>query len=174
MKTDDDMYVNLEFLQREIVEKIFDDSNLLLGNLICGAGVIRDPYNKWYAPAYMYTGKVYPNYLSGTAYLMGKGAAKALFEAALTEPVFHLEDIYVTGVLARKAKVRPKDDYGFTYLKRNVANACLYWQTVSSHHLTAKEMYQVSENLMALQGKKCKKLSNLRRRPYGPGKCKWP
>ena len=34
--------------------------------MICGAKPIRDPHNKWYSPQYMFQGKVYPMYLSGT------------------------------------------------------------------------------------------------------------
>jgi beta-1,3-galactosyltransferase 1 len=46
--------------------------NLLMGSLICGAVPIRDPHNKWYCPDYMFSRKIYPNYLSGTAYLMSR------------------------------------------------------------------------------------------------------
>ncbi len=76
--------------------------NLLVGSLICGAVPIRDPHNKWYCPDYMFSRKVYPNYLSGTAYLMSRSAALTLFEAAAQVPIFHLEDIYVTGILAEQ------------------------------------------------------------------------
>ncbi len=62
--------------------------NLLVGSLICGAVPIRDPHNKWYCPDYMFSRKVYPNYLSGTAYLMSRSAALTLFEAAAQVPIF--------------------------------------------------------------------------------------
>ncbi len=76
--------------------------NLLVGSLICGAVPIRDPHNKWYCPDYMFNRKVYPNYLSGTAYLMSRSTALTLFEASIQIPLFHLEDIYVTGILAEQ------------------------------------------------------------------------
>ena len=79
--------------------------NLLVGSLICGAVPIRDPHNKWYCPDYMFDRKVYPNYLSGTAYLMSRSTAMTVFEASLQVPLFHLEDIYVTGILAEKVIV---------------------------------------------------------------------
>ena len=78
--------------------------NLLVGSLICGAVPIRDPHNKWYCPDYMFDRKVYPNYLSGTAYLMSRSAAMTLYEASLQVQLFHLEDIYVTGILAEKVE----------------------------------------------------------------------
>ena len=63
LKTDDDMYINLPKLY-EIVQAN-KKPNLLLGSLICNAIPIKDPYNKWYVPSYMFSGKRYPNYLSG-------------------------------------------------------------------------------------------------------------
>ena len=78
--------------------------NLLVGSLICGAVPIRDPHNKWYCPDYMFSRKIYPNYLSGTAYLMSRSTALTLFEAAAQIPIFHLEDIYVTGILAEQVE----------------------------------------------------------------------
>ena len=63
LKTDDDMYINLVKLY-DIVQAN-KEPTLLLGSLICNAIPIKDPYNKWYAPSYMFSGKRYPNYLSG-------------------------------------------------------------------------------------------------------------
>ena len=63
MKTDDDMYINLVKLY-DIVQSN-KKPNLLLGSLICNAIPIKDPYNKWYVPTYMFSEKKYPNYLSG-------------------------------------------------------------------------------------------------------------
>ena len=87
MKTDDDMYVNLDNLldlvrhnkdpylmtgeanAQYVIAISFETYFIKLpfsGSVICGAKPIRDPYNKWYSPQYMYEGKVYPMYLSGT------------------------------------------------------------------------------------------------------------
>ena len=87
MKTDDDMYVNLDNLldlvrhnkdpylmtgevNAQYVLVISFETyfiNLPFSGLVLSrAKPIRDPYNKWYSPKYMYEGKVYPMYLSGT------------------------------------------------------------------------------------------------------------
>ena len=42
---------------------------------------------------------VYPNFLSGSSYLMSKAIAYTLYKMALIVPIFHLEDVYITGVL---------------------------------------------------------------------------
>jgi hypothetical protein len=45
MKTDDDMFVNINNLVRLL--KVRNMSNLLVGALICGARPIADTQNKW-------------------------------------------------------------------------------------------------------------------------------
>ena len=74
LKTDDDVFVNVRNLLKFVVEN--RKPNLLVGTLQCGAVPIRDPHNKWYAPKYMIEAAVYPNYLSGTAYLMSRSMAQ--------------------------------------------------------------------------------------------------
>lgn len=96
MKVDDDVFVNTEQLLN-ILTSHKDSSNLILGRKICGAWAIRDPLNKWYSPRYMYEDKKYPDYVSGTAYVITIDVAEKLYAASLTTPIFHLEDIYLTG-----------------------------------------------------------------------------
>lgn len=45
----------------------------------------------------MYEDKVYPNYLSGSGYVMSIDAVAKLYNATLSAPLFHLEDVYLTG-----------------------------------------------------------------------------
>lgn len=45
----------------------------------------------------MYSGNTYPNYLSGTAYVMSMDVAQRLYNVSLSTPIFHLEDVYLTG-----------------------------------------------------------------------------
>jgi beta-1,3-galactosyltransferase 1 len=169
LKTDDDVFVNVNNLYRFVLGN--KNPNLLTGTLICGAVPLRDPYNKWYAPKYMIASKTYPNYLSGTAYLMSRSMAQILLEASSEVPIFHLEDIYVTGLLSQYVSMRPEDHRGFSYLKSRL-NACLYSQIVSSHHLSEKEMLSMANQVERVKGCKVLKKEHLRR--YAPGKCTWP
>lgn len=171
MKTDDDMYINLVKLY-DIVQSN-KKPNLLLGSLICNAIPIKDPYNKWYVPTYMFSEKKYPNYLSGTAYLMDKSAAGKLYNASLDTPMFHLEDIYVTGILSSKVHIRPADNIGFSYVRRKL-NSCLFKQTVSTHPVKLAEMKAVYDKLQSSKNVECPKLKTRLLRNYGPGKCSWP
>lgn len=73
------------------------DENLLLGSRFCHAKPVGNISSKWYAPNYMFDDKVYPNYLSGSGYVMSIDVATKLYNASLSEPLFHLEDVYLTG-----------------------------------------------------------------------------
>ncbi|XP_052757095.1 uncharacterized protein LOC113520130 [Galleria mellonella] len=128
LKTDDDMYINVPNLvlnlknrSKEYDEKVSkgykEKEHLLIGDLICGARPVLDSNNKWYSPRYMYGGRVYPRYLSGTGYVFSADAAPPLYEAALRTNYFHLEDIYITGMCALRARPRlvARDDAGFSY-----------------------------------------------------------
>ena len=171
LKTDDDMFINVGQLQN-IAEKTGPDDHLLVGSLICGAVPIRNPTNKWYSPSYMFSQSVYPNYLSGTAYFMSRRTADALLSIAETVPLFHLEDIYITGMLSQAAKIRPKDHLGFSYLKRKL-DPCLYSQIVSSHHLNAKEMEKIYLTSVTKKKAGCRAYNKKRLRSYTAGKCRW-
>ena len=61
----------------------------------------------------MFPGGQWPPFLSGSGYLMHRSTARLLLSAAPSEPLLHLEDVYVTGLLARRAGVRPVNNDGF-------------------------------------------------------------
>ena len=100
MKTDDDMYINIKNLYSLVSRNTVP--NYLVGAEICGAKPIRDPHNKWHSPQYMFPGHVYPDYVSGTGYVMSYSSAVILYKMSLMVPAFHLEDVYITGILPAK------------------------------------------------------------------------
>lgn len=100
-----------------------------------------------YAPHYMYQGTVYPNYLSGTGYVMSRDVVSQLYQAALKTPLFHLEDVYLTGLCAHAAGIRPRHHPSFTYSKRKL-DPCLYKDktVVTSHRVNGSELRKVSSH----------------------------
>ncbi|KAK6634389.1 hypothetical protein RUM43_011790 [Polyplax serrata] len=145
-KCDDDMFVYLPNLLTLIkVVKEEKLKNVLLGKVICGAKPILEVSSKWYTPRYMYHEKVYPRYLSGTGYLMDRQTAVQLYKAALDIPYLHLEDVFITGLCARKAKIKPLQHSGFTYQTRAL-DPCLYLKNenvITSHRVTVDNMRQL-------------------------------
>ncbi|XP_066581627.1 beta-1,3-galactosyltransferase 1-like isoform X2 [Prorops nasuta] len=145
MKTDDDMFVNVPNLVKTLQSRS-PTTGTLLGSLICNAKPISDPKNKWYTPKYMYSGRTYPNYLSGTGYVMSIDVARKLYQAALATPLLHLEDVYITGLCAKKAEVRPINHNGFSYLPRKL-EPCVLSEIITAHKVSISNMYAIWEKL---------------------------
>ncbi|KAH9496738.1 Lactosylceramide 1,3-N-acetyl-beta-D-glucosaminyltransferase A [Bulinus truncatus] len=107
LKSDDDIYVNVPLLVQTLKELSAERNQqpFILGHAFHGARPIRSNASKWYTPHSMFNASVYPSYTSGTAYAMTTSAAGLLYRASRQVPVFWLEDVYITGLCARKANV---------------------------------------------------------------------
>lgn len=88
----------------------------------------------------MYSEKTYPNYLSGTAYVMSLDVAARLYKESLRTPILHLEDVYITGVCAKRAKLRPINHPGFSYVPRK-SEPCELKRVITAHRVSPGNMY---------------------------------
>ncbi|XP_062574930.1 beta-1,3-galactosyltransferase 1-like [Saccostrea cucullata] len=95
MKTDDDMFVNLNSLMA-VLDK---NKNILQrsvgGYCVKSANPVRDKGSKWYVSLAMYPHAKYNGYCSGTGYVTSMVVAQKVFDISKHIPFFHLEDIYV-------------------------------------------------------------------------------
>ena len=108
LKTDDDMYINLSVLHQVVTSHDIshEGSDLLVGSLVCSALPIRDPGHKWYMSPDIWPQWLYPPYVQGASYLMSGSAALKMYRASMATPLNHIEDVYITGILARKTNIR--------------------------------------------------------------------
>nr|XP_018910325.1 PREDICTED: beta-1,3-galactosyltransferase 1-like isoform X1 [Bemisia tabaci]XP_018910327.1 PREDICTED: beta-1,3-galactosyltransferase 1-like isoform X1 [Bemisia tabaci]XP_018910328.1 PREDICTED: beta-1,3-galactosyltransferase 1-like isoform X1 [Bemisia tabaci]XP_018910329.1 PREDICTED: beta-1,3-galactosyltransferase 1-like isoform X1 [Bemisia tabaci]XP_018910330.1 PREDICTED: beta-1,3-galactosyltransferase 1-like isoform X1 [Bemisia tabaci]XP_018910331.1 PREDICTED: beta-1,3-galactosyltransferas len=144
LKTDDDIFLDFRVLNQSLrrpFPKWIAPDNFLGGTLIRGASPNKDNNDKWFMPNYLYAGSKYPNYLSGTAYLMSRQVAEKLFTASFGVNMIHMEDIYITGLCARKAGVRPFSLFGFTLSK--VKRMGCKSRHIMSHRVTPADMYRI-------------------------------
>nr|XP_019544960.2 uncharacterized protein LOC109415532 isoform X1 [Aedes albopictus] len=168
MKCDDDTFVNvpnllqvllggtvpvykasIPFYDKNTIDvrssknRLAEVKRLLTGFLFCEAKPIGDTSSKWYSPNYMYNKEFYPDYLSGTAYLMNLNAAKLLYRTSLTTPIFHLEDVYLTGLVADRAKLRRYHHPLFFY--STIKDLCSLRGMISQHQLQPSELRNAYE-----------------------------
>lgn len=122
-----------------------DRGDLLLGSRFCNSKPISNTNSKWYTPVYMYSGTIYPNYLSGTGYVMSMDVAHRLYNASLATPIFHLEDVYLTGICAEAAHIRPINHPLFSYT--SYRDPCELRGMITRHQLTAVDMRRAYELL---------------------------
>ncbi|KAF8788999.1 Beta-1 like protein [Argiope bruennichi] len=107
IKTDDDVFVNVYAL-KELLEDLKDKSQER--NFWClvweGMPVIRTNHSKWYLSQEKYGESIYPNYCSGSAYIINSVVLDAILGLSnRTSPDVPAEDVHITGVLARRAGV---------------------------------------------------------------------
>ena len=180
MKVDDDTYVNIH----QLINLLIDNThkNLLTGFIHCG--MLAQTEGKACLPPFMLTGynknywlhkligfHWYPNYIAGPAYLMSKSTANILYRTALSIPAFHMEDVYITGMLpaiynqGRHSKriehsnmpliiqnevtrnvntdeIHPIGDGRFNIDKIEL-DPCKYANLISSHDLNPNEMVHI-------------------------------
>lgn len=144
MKTDDDMFVNVPNLVKLLKNK--GHKKLLIGCLIKGAVPVKDWNSKWFVPEVVFPGRIYPPYLSGTGYVMSQDLVRVLYNTALNTPFFYLEDIFITGVCARRAGLNPVNNEGFKFYKRK-NNTCTFRSLITAHKMSIKELYQVWKSI---------------------------
>ena len=110
--TDDDMIINAKGLTAFIRRQ--DPKQLSLHCWVWkNVKVRRDPDDKFYVPEEMLSGNIshYPDYCSGTGYLLPPNASSLLFATALiTEPKLKFEDAFVTGFTRVKAGIGMHSD----------------------------------------------------------------
>ncbi|XP_044010402.1 beta-1,3-galactosyltransferase 1-like [Aphidius gifuensis] len=107
VKADDDVYIDVPKLLKNLSEHENRSKELLMGYLNILYPPIKDEYSKWYMPDYMYSELTWPPFLAGPAYVMSQTVLRKLYENALTLPFLHLEDVFFTGICARKAHIDP-------------------------------------------------------------------
>jgi len=128
LKTDDDSFVHLEALWDLAKSRMAKKSNNLIGYLQLGlkkhhylplahkptrSNLKRKAWVKWLVPTYMYNKRFFPQFLSGSGYLVTQTGAECLLLKSKTIPIVHLEDVYITGLCASSCHLRREHDKGF-------------------------------------------------------------
>ncbi|KAK3735449.1 hypothetical protein RRG08_015642 [Elysia crispata] len=146
LKADDDMYINVPRLLSRLRAQFDKGPLFMMGTLHLNSRPFRTKGHKWFMPPSEYRQKLYPNYLSGTAYAMTTTAALRLYvESFYVRPLF-LEDVYLTGILADKASVPRISDMEFSAQKIE-PTGCKFKTHISGHHNTPEEIRKIHAEL---------------------------
>lgn len=142
VKTDDDTFLNTPLLARDL--STCSHHRFIMGHVIARAHPVRQPGAKWFTPISAYQASAYPTYASGAAYVISGDAVASLLRAASSgvTPLFWLEDIYVTGMLAHAAGVQLIVNGKFDGY-RNMANECAVRKHIVRHRMTPDDMHRL-------------------------------
>lgn len=102
---DDDIVVNIPKL-KQLLESLKVPKKLLAGYILRGLDAKREPANKWHVTRDEYEPNLYPAFVSGWLYVTNPNTCRLLLQAGLSEKYFWIDDVYVTGILARKVGIK--------------------------------------------------------------------
>uniref|UniRef100_UPI00358EDDD0 beta-1,3-galactosyltransferase 2-like n=1 Tax=Myxine glutinosa TaxID=7769 RepID=UPI00358EDDD0 len=157
MKTDSDMFVNIEFLVQSILRTQEPPrKNYFTGYLMRDYSPNRNPSSKWYMSRALYPGDRYPTFCSGTGYIFSGDLSRPLYQASLTIRILHLEDVYVGLCLAKLhiSPVPPPNDFDFNHWHVSYS-ACRYSKLVTSHQFRPGEIRLYWEHLQQNKANPC-------------------
>lgn len=122
VKMDDDIVVNYYKLFQLMKTYRFE----LMGHVLDHMKPIRDPQNKWYVSEKEYENEKYPEFLSGWLYVATFDSVRSLLKQAHLSAFFWIDDLFVTGILREKAKIKLTDirNY-FRYEPKNI-ECCIF------------------------------------------------
>jgi len=154
LKVDDDMFVQVERLLEMIHEMMLkiEKPRIILGNISRGWKPVRNPQSKYLITEAQYPGENYPDFATGPSYLVSSQAVLDIVPAAMEQKYIHLEDVFLTGVVADNLGISRSNVEEF----KNNANrvparfmGCTLMHTITIHKVEPEEqaeMHQLAGN----------------------------
>jgi beta-1,3-galactosyltransferase 1 len=138
LKIDDDMFLNVPRLIKHLMKD--NPTNSILGCKVSHSSPFR-LYSKWSVSWDDYKEKEYPEYISGTAYLISGDIVTKLYQATQQVPYFMFEDVFVTGLCRRHIGAVPIGHPEFTcgYRDRGPCGSN-YRYRITGHHYSPSEV----------------------------------
>ncbi|OWF43012.1 beta-1,3-galactosyltransferase 1-like [Mizuhopecten yessoensis] len=144
LKIDDDIFVNIPNLM-ETLSKV-THPRIIIGHLFVGARPIQNRNSKWHTAKEDFPRDVYPPYVSGTCYIVSIQAATDIYHVSLYTKLFWLEDIYITGICAEKAKIKLVHEGEISFMTRE-ASGCAFEHAITGHKVSSTDMYKIYREL---------------------------
>ena len=105
IKMDDDISVDFTGLLAVANKNKPKTSKWMMGMLQMKLPILRNMISKGAVTEEEFSGQLYPDFLSGWCYVSTPSAVSNLLNLVEDEDMFWIDDVWVTGVLARKAEV---------------------------------------------------------------------
>ncbi|KAH7946184.1 hypothetical protein HPB49_021223 [Dermacentor silvarum] len=135
VKIDDDTLPNLANFYKAMHGQPED---AIYGELKHGDVPKRSPNHKWYIPYEEFPRNVVPDYITGGMYVIGGHVVDLLYKTTGQVKPFRMEDMFLTGMCAERARVARTHLVGTSIEK--LSSLCDYKKSIYGHHVTASEM----------------------------------
>ncbi|XP_077564415.1 lactosylceramide 1,3-N-acetyl-beta-D-glucosaminyltransferase A-like [Haemaphysalis longicornis] len=132
LKIDDDMLLSVWDLAATL-NQLQAARRTMWGWLYHRRKPVRNKTNKCYVSEKLYAPNVYPDFLSGTSYLISGDSVAILAKGIEDEPFYPLEDVFLTGIVAEKVLVYRESMAGFFCQHKRYRGPCAVPKLVTSH-----------------------------------------
>ena len=102
LKVDDDVFVHLEKLL-ELIRELLNSNEkprIIVGHIVQNWKPVRDPKSKYLITKAEHPGDKYPDFATGPSYLVSQQAVQDIVPVAMEHRYIHLEDVFLTGIVA--------------------------------------------------------------------------
>ena len=153
LKSDDDTFISIPYLIEILQAK--RPTRSIMGPNNNGSWVYRE--GRWAVSKELFPFNWYPNYESGSGYVITVDIVRELYETSAYVTALHIEDVYVTGILAKIIGAKHIQRKGFAYWFDNAPKACDFVtrKKISSTNVTANLMYTLWKDMKGLTAEIC-------------------
>ncbi|GLV35263.1 Histone deacetylase 1 [Carabus blaptoides fortunei] len=106
IKMDDDIVFNMYKILDLLHNIKLPQEDHIAGYILNGMVPIREPANKWFVTNREYRKNMYPPFVSGWFYITTPKVAGKLAHLSEQTQYFWIDDVYVTGILAKQLKIK--------------------------------------------------------------------
>ncbi|XP_062935017.1 beta-1,3-galactosyltransferase 5 [Cynocephalus volans] len=155
MKTDSDMFVNVEYLTELLLRKN-RTARFFTGYLKLNEFPIRTRFSKWFVSKYEYPWDKYPPFCSGTGYVFSSDIASQVYNVSESVPFLKLEDVFV-GLCLQKLNIRPMELHSEqTFFPEGLRfSVCRFRRVVACHFVKPHNLLLYWQALEGSRGEDC-------------------
>ncbi|CAH2311869.1 beta-1,3-galactosyltransferase 2-like, partial [Pelobates cultripes] len=153
MKTDSDMFVNTEYLLEMLQPNLPPKQNFFTGTVFKDPVPHRSKESKWYVPYSVYPESRYPNFCSGTGYVLSGDLAPKILRSSFKINYLHLEDVFVAICLKKEGvEITLPPTNNLFNLDRVPFSPCGYYNLITAHNLHPRLLLQYWQNMQEHKG----------------------
>jgi hypothetical protein len=144
LKADDDMFINVQNLL-QFIDKMDRSEVKIYGRLVTGWEPVRDEESKYFLPYEQFSDNVFPDFVTGPAYLFPTLIAQSFFETGMEARFMQMEDVFMTGLLAEAMNVtRVKvDEFQNGAIDVQNTSPCELSKYISIHMISYPEQFEI-------------------------------
>lgn len=146
LKTDDDMFINFPVLLA-LLGRYANKENVIIGKVAKRWQPIRNKKSYYYVSPGEFNEKYYPDFTTGPAYVMTNDVIGRIYNASMNGVFFKLEDVYLTGVVARNVSVTRVSRPEFYNSRPKKVDACTVKKYAAVHMLKPEEVMMLWSSL---------------------------